>query len=1025
VTDFIKFDCFRRHKSWAGTIVFFCILFLVNCSEKQPSGKLVKKPIVNQTNSDYKKNNKEEPLSILYDSGVFYSKRGHYEKAISYFKQAEQFNKNTSNWEEYIKTINYLGYNYVLLYKQDSAYFYLNRALKLALEKIPACNDILARVYCNFGLYYCFNYYPDKSVDSYNKALEFWNYEPSDAYFCYYSLGNFYLFALKDYKKAEEYFIKAQKIQETPKYYVPEELGNCYYNIGIVNQKMGDYVKADSYLRQALALYSLTKDFSNLERVFSALGILQVDMEKYDEAADNFNKALNLNIDNNGDLVMRGYHFTNIGYVYSINGQLDKAIKHYKAAIPLLGSNDIMSVTGLTNAYMYIAQVYQKLQKTDQTLYFINKCKDISTNFFGAKHTKVFEANQFLGKYYEEKKLYDSALYYYQSAIIASVQGFNDRNIYMNPKFNQVSFSSSIYEVLASKADVFMQMYRNNMSSRSYLFSAYNCFKLCDSLIAVRKQLLEYDNSKLKFTQLCHNVYEKYLNCVYELYSINKSVTYISDAFDIMEKNKATLLQNSVMQAEAINNIGIPDSIRKNLEELNKKIIYLDQLVLEENDIPLKDSVQKQLFDFRRKQEKLKEYIENKYPIYFQYKYHPNQISLKLFQFMLNQKQQLIEYFQGDSSIFGISVDKRGSIFCKITHDQELDSLISTFRHTISTNPEFDDININYHLFTESSYKLYKILIVPLIDYNNAFTTNQLIIVPDGIFSFIPFEALLNANPDKNTVDFRRLAYLIKSFSISYGYSANLFFNKTSDPKVKNSKILSFGISGKYRGLDKERAVSLIGSITELNEIKKSMKSVFYVDKDATEYNFKSQAPFYKIIHLALHGSADIKNANNCKIFFTSGGKVHEDGILYDYELYALKLNSSLAVLTACETGLGKYYKGEGVFSMARGFIYAGCPSVVMSYWKLNDQVTAQITSCFYQHLKHGELVHQALRNAKLEYLNRADNITAHPVNWASLNAWGKADVKVAKLSNGYFYLILGGGLVLIFLIFKRRFIKF
>ena len=80
------------------------------------------------------------------------------------------------------------------------------------------------------------------------------------------------------------------------------------------------------------------------------------------------------------------------------------------------------------------------------------------------------------------------------------------------------------------------------------------------------------------------------------------------------------------------------------------------------------------------------------------------------------------------------------------------------------------------------------------------------------------------------------------------------------------------------------------------------MDGNFYFGKNATEYNFKVHAPFFKIIHLALHGSAN-ENTGSCKISFTSGGNQNEDGILYDYELYALKLNARLAVLSACETG--------------------------------------------------------------------------------------------------------------------------
>jgi CHAT domain-containing protein len=301
---------------------------------------------------------------------------------------------------------------------------------------------------------------------------------------------------------------------------------------------------------------------------------------------------------------------------------------------------------------------------------------------------------------------------------------------------------------------------------------------------------------------------------------------------------------------------------------------------------------------------------------------------------------------------------------------------------------------------------------------------NQLIIMPDGIFSLIPFEALIDTIPkDKKHCDFKNLPYLIKSFSISYGYSAQMTFNNFNERKVHLSKILAFSDaddSEKPVSI-KNRLSSLSGTASELSELQKYMDGTFYYGKDATESNFKSGAPLYKIIHLALHGKADIKNQDNGKIFFTSGGN-NEDGILYDYELYALKLNARLTVLSACETGLGKYFKGEGIFNMGRGFIYAGCPTVVMSYWKINDRITANQIGYFYQYLKEKKSINNALRNAKLKYLSQADNITAHPANWASLNAWGKTDITLENEPKLMLYLFASAFLLILLLIFKNPF---
>ena len=69
---------------------------------------------------------------------------------------------------------------------------------------------------------------------------------------------------------------------------------------------------------------------------------------------------------------------------------------------------------------------------------------------------------------------------------------------------------------------------------------------------------------------------------------------------------------------------------------------------------------------------------------------------------------------------------------------------------------------------------------------------------------------------------------------------------------------------------------------------------------------------------------------------------VLEDNFLHVYELYNMKLPIDMAVLSACNTGFGKLETGEGFMSLGRAFAYAGCPSVVMSHWKVDDQATAQ-----------------------------------------------------------------------------------
>ncbi|MCB0502511.1 MAG: CHAT domain-containing protein, partial [Bacteroidetes bacterium] len=113
------------------------------------------------------------------------------------------------------------------------------------------------------------------------------------------------------------------------------------------------------------------------------------------------------------------------------------------------------------------------------------------------------------------------------------------------------------------------------------------------------------------------------------------------------------------------------------------------------------------------------------------------------------------------------------------------------------------------------------------------------------------------------------------------------------------------------------------------------------------------------------------------------------DGYLHAYEFYNLSLQSDLAVLTACESGIGNIQKGEGMISLAYSLNFAGCPSVIMSLWKIDEKTNTEITSYFYKYLAKGNSINAALRSAKLDYLNKASGTLQHPFYWSGLVLMG------------------------------------
>ena len=158
--------------------------------------------------------------------------------------------------------------------------------------------------------------------------------------------------------------------------------------------------------------------------------------------------------------------------------------------------------------------------------------------------------------------------------------------------------------------------------------------------------------------------------------------------------------------------------------------------------------------------------------------------------------------------------------------------------------------------------------------------------------------------------------------------------------------------------------------------------------RSANETTFREEASRYGILHLGTHAELNTASPMYSRLVLSKDGnelKPDDDGYLHVYELYELDLHAQLAVLTACGTGSGKDDDGEGVRSLGYGFAYAGCPSLVISLWNIDEKVSAEIIANFYANLANGMPKHKALRQAKLDFLAHAPDDLGLPYYWAGM----------------------------------------
>jgi CHAT domain-containing protein/Tfp pilus assembly protein PilF len=281
----------------------------------------------------------------------------------------------------------------------------------------------------------------------------------------------------------------------------------------------------------------------------------------------------------------------------------------------------------------------------------------------------------------------------------------------------------------------------------------------------------------------------------------------------------------------------------------------------------------------------------------------------------------------------------------------------------------------------------------------------ELVIVADGALQRLPFELLFLPGAAAQG-DLRKLPYLITRFAISYAPSASVLAELQKEQHASApKKFIAFG-DPVYEQHYRDLVVSTVraaGSTFNFQPLAHSREEIdgianlfaanereLFFGEDANEENVKAPQRLsnYRLVHFSTHGYINETRPRFSGLVLSLTGKMQsEDGLLSAYEIFNLKLNADLVVLSACETGLGKEIKGEGLMSLMRAFMYAGTPSVVVSLWNVNDESAADLMIRFYRNLKTGMSKSEALRQAQLETIR--DN--GFPFYWAPFVLVGKS----------------------------------
>ena len=825
----------------------------------------------------------------------------------------------------------------------------------------------------------------------------------------YKSLGNLEK-AIEFYKKAELLYIAKYGNDYTG-------LGTIYTNIGNIYRLTGDYNNALEYHQNAYRI--LIKDVGRFEEIFQQIkyNIAETKLKLgYNYEAIRFAEAnLKTTLP-----ILKPRLYDLIALAYRNERQFELSEKNYllaiKSWIDLYGESNVQ----LGNEYLAYSAFLLSQKDFEKARLYSSKAQAIVLKFFGEKSTAFSQVQANFGDYYylknietqkiedfrgQRKKNLGQAIQYYQNAIVSLVDSFDIKNPFVDPSLKNIISEIQLVDVFKKKAlamekigDVFLSEF-DNKNAEKYFNASLSSLTKATQLIHRLRIGFENEESKLFFAQNQESTFIDAIKISYKLFKQTKDQQYVNLAFEFTERSKASSLLASLKNVKAKEFGGIPDSLLKREDYLKINVANYTSMLFEENHQQEPDShrinlYSSKIFKLNEEYSRLINFFEKSYPEYYSFKYENKITGIKELQAKLRARDALIEFVVDEpkagteqGELFRFLITKDAVDFSMEIIDQSYEKNIDfLFQFLTSPNYLFTKKKDFVH-YSLASFSLYEELLKPV---SGLIKGKDLIIIPDDKLSYIPFDALLSQMPDTSRMDFRNLNYLVRDYAINYSYSTTLLFNFQDKYKKSSKSLIAFSpqyIVSESR-TDKESSKKyyfspLPGAGEEVKNVSDHIQTASFADFLAQENTFKQKASDYDILHLAMHTIINDSLPMFSKLVFSKPDTNSvDDGFLNTYEIYNMKLNARLAVLSACETGSGKLQKGEGVMSLARGFIYAGCPSIVMTLWQVEDKSGVEIMSNFYSYLSKGKRKDVALRMAKLKHLESSDPLTAHPHYW-------------------------------------------
>ena len=784
--------------------------------------------------------------------------------------------------------------------------------------------------------------------------------------------------------------------------------------------ELGDSKQALNFVNQAKSVNQKRNSPSGEINTLIWISRIYFQAGNYHWSLDSLSQGLRIsqNIDNLSKVASM---LTEMGDIYSELGDEEKALEFYQKAFGIY--QDFDNSRKQTEILNRIAVSYEKLKDWKKALEFYYKALKISQENNSLYLIFIFRS---IAKVYLKLEELEKALDFFKQAL-----KFSDAPSYLYTNIGKIYSDLGEVETALQSFNKSLELLENTYPEgqaenlfgiaiierkKGNLNRALTHIETAIYLIEQTRSRKISSEERLEFFTSKQDYYEFYIDLLMELHQQNPAKGYDGEALNISERSRARSLLELLAEANTNIRKGVdPElviqerSLQQQLDGIERRRVEIYQR--EDDSLEEKTAIEQERQYLLQKYEEVQTKIRQKSPSYAALT-QPQPLTLEqIQQQILDKDTLLLQYSLGEKRSFLWAITKDNISSYQLPAKALIEKAVREFRGTVTNR------RANSTALVEASKSLYQMILAPVA---SQLKNQRLAIVSDGILHYIPFAAISLPStsseehylplvtkheivnlPSASTLSIlRRDTEQRKPAPKTIAIVADPVFS-SDDTRLETAVSTPSENWGKYnlsrsaRQLDVGIWDRLPGTRTEAEAILALLpksESQNYFDFAANRTTATNpELSQYKIIHFATHGLLNSINPELSGIVLSMVDKQGNslNGFLRLHDIFNLDFSADLVVLSACQTGLGKHIRGEGLVGLTRGFMYAGTPRLLVSLWNVDDIATAELMSRFYQlMLKEKLSPTEALRRAQLEMVSETE--WQSPYYWSAFTLQGE-----------------------------------